>query len=404
MRRILLWGCLILQGVCTTVACADEPPTATVSTMPDPKLVEAIRQAGGQINRVDKGHIVFIGFYNEQAGTSSRLEFLKKLDHLQELAINYTTSAEWMESIAQLPELRTLTTYRCQITDRALGYLKTVKSLRHLELDVSPVTDDGLKALVGLPRLETLVLRHLPVTDEGLKTIARLPGLKKLSLIELKITPAGILALRDSPIEELRWWNDDRPHLAYLPYVRKLKNLKRLDLSSRFVTDEIVGQLQEMKSLEMLDLHDHRLSDEGLRKLSELTSLRQLNLSLGLEKYRKNYTDPISDRGLEYLTRCRELQDLRLWGTAVTDAGLQQVAKLTQLRKLYLGGTKVSASGLAALGALPHLETLDITATAATTESRIDLRSLKSLKTVYAYESDERTILVPEGCAVITFD
>ena len=88
----------------------------------------------------------------------------------------------------------------------------------------------------------------------------------------------------------------------------------------------------------------------------------------------------------------------------MTDAGLWQVAKLRQLRSLGLGGTKVSAAGLAALGALPHLETLDITGTAAQKEPQIDLRSLQSLKTVYAYESDERTILVPEGCHVITFD
>jgi hypothetical protein len=88
----------------------------------------------------------------------------------------------------------------------------------------------------------------------------------------------------------------------------------------------------------------------------------------------------------------------------MTDIGLRQVAKLTQLRQLDIGGTKVSASGLAASGTLQHLEKLDITATAAQEEPQIDLRSLKNLKTVYAYESDERTILVPEGCSVITFD
>jgi hypothetical protein len=95
---------------------------------------------------------------------------------------------------------------------------------------------------------------------------------------------------------------------------------------------------------------------------------------------------------------------LSLSNTAMTDAGLRQVASLTQLRQLYIAGTKVSASGLAALGTLQHLETLDITATAVQAEPQIDLRSLKSLKTVYEYESDERTILVPEGCSVITFD
>ncbi|HWL07762.1 MAG TPA: hypothetical protein VNQ76_05140, partial [Planctomicrobium sp.] len=98
MLRIFLWVCLILQGIFSAVACADELPEK-----PAPKLVEAIRQAGGQINRVDNGHIVFIGFYNEQARTNSRFEFLKKLDRLQELAVNYTASAEWMESISQLP-------------------------------------------------------------------------------------------------------------------------------------------------------------------------------------------------------------------------------------------------------------------------------------------------------------
>lgn len=404
MRKVFLWVSLVLQGVFAAVVCAEERPAVAVPAEPDPKVVEAIRQAGGQINRIDNGHIVSMGFYSLQARTNCRFEFLKKLDRLQELAVNYTASAEWMESISQLPELWKLTTYRCEITDQALGHLQTVKSLRHLELEVSPVTDEGLKALVGLPRLNTLLLRHLPVTDEGLKTIAQLPGLKKLSLVALKITPAGILALRDSPVEELVWWDDDRPHLTYLPYVKKLKNLKRLDLSSRLVTDEVAEQLCEITTLETLDLYDHRLSDEGLRRLSELTNLRELNLSLGLEEHRQNYSHPISDRGLEHLTRFKELRVLSLSSTAMTDTGLRQVAKLTQLRQLDIGGTKVSASGLAALGTLQHLEKLDITATAAQAEPQIDLRSLKNLKTVYAYESDERTILVPEGCSVITFD
>jgi len=89
-----LWVCLILQGVFAAVACAQDPPAAAIPEGPDPKLVEAIRQAGGQINRIEDGHIVFMGFYKEQARTSSRLEFLHRLDRLQELAVNYTASAE----------------------------------------------------------------------------------------------------------------------------------------------------------------------------------------------------------------------------------------------------------------------------------------------------------------------
>jgi Leucine-rich repeat (LRR) protein len=403
MRWLLVCGCL-LAGVFAAAAHAAEPFAVSASAAPDPQLVEAIRQAGGQINRVEAGHIVFMGFYKEQARPSSRFEFLKQLDRLQELNVSYTASAEWLESIGQLPELRTLTTYRGGITDQALGQLKTVTSLRHLELEVSPVTDEGLQALVRLTHLEVLLLRHLPVTDAGLETVARLPALKKLSLDSLKITPAGILALRDAPIEELTWWDEHRPRLAYLPFVKQMKHLKRLELSSLYVGDDAAEHLREMRSLEALNVYDHRLSDAGLRKLTELTNLRELNLSLGYEQYRRDYQDPFSERDLEQLTRLKELRALGLANTAVTDAGLRQVAKLTQLRQLGLGGTKVTAAGLATLGALPHLESLDITDTAAQAEPQIDLRMLKGLKTVNADGADERTILVPAGCAVITFD
>lgn len=404
MRRILLWCCLLLPGVFAEVACGEEQPVAKAPAKPDPELVAAIRQAGGQINRVEDGQVVFMGFYVDKQRSDSRFEFLKKLKRLQHLTVNYTESAEWMESISQLPEFHTLATYRCQITDRDLDHLSPIKSLRHLELDVCPVADEGLKALIDLPHLETLLLRHMPVTDEGLKTVARLSKLKKLSLVQLKITPAGILALRDSPIEEITWWDDGRPHLAYLPYVSKMKNLKRLDLSGRHVGDEAAELLCEIKTLEELDLHDHRLSDDGLRKLSNLTHLRRLNLSFDFESNRRDYVHPITDCGLKHLTDLKELRVLSLSMTAVTDAGLRHVTKLTQLRQLSLGGTKVSASGLALLGGLPHLERLEISGATAVTEARIDLRTLKSLKQVYAYESDERSILVPEGCLVTTFD
>lgn len=381
-------------------------PEAKPVVPPDPKLVAAIREAGGQLNYATQaGDITFVGFYNEQPErTDWRFEFLKELGELQHLAMNHTKSSEWMASLSQLPKLEVLETYRCNITDKTLQHLKTVKSLRQLTLEVGTITDDGLKVLVGLERLESLSLQHMPITNEGLKTIARIPNLKKVVLVDLKVTPEGFLALRDSPIEEVLWWDEDRWYHEILPYLVQMKNLKRLALSLGTNSDQVADQISSMRSLEQLNLHGHQLSDDGLRKLSKLTTLRRLDISLDFEANMKHYTNRISDRGLESLVTLKNLESLGLSRTPVTDVGLQHIAKLPALKHLGLSLTKVTSKGLSLLSERNQLETLDITETPAAAEEILDLRAMKSLKSVTAYGADEGKILVPKGCAVTTFD
>ena len=198
----------------------------------DASLLKQIQSAGGQINRAVDGEIVFMGFY-EPKGEDHRFSYLKRIKSLQNLVMAYTNSSDWIDSISALPKLEILTTYRANITDQSLKILETVQSLKHFELDVSPISDEGVKSIVKLKNLEFLVLRHVPVTDACLPSIARMPRLKHLRLIATKVTPEGLLALRDSSVEELLFYHDDIYWTDLLPYLVKLKNLKILNASEK---------------------------------------------------------------------------------------------------------------------------------------------------------------------------
>ena len=94
--------------------------------------------------------------------------------------------------------------------------------------------------------------------------------------------------------------------------LKRLPNLKEIELMSNPITDAGLKHLGELHKLESLGLSDTKITDVGLKHLRGLPNLRSLDLS----------RTQVTDVGLKQIQGMKSLESLDLWGTDVTDSGL----------------------------------------------------------------------------------
>ena len=154
----------------------------------------------------------------------------------------------------------------------------------------------------------------------------------------------------------------------------EVKKDKSERLHASFEVDDplILSNLAEMDWLETLILDQGVVTDESMQAIAALPNLEHLRLRLS----------PISDEGLNSLTRCDKLWLLNLPHADCTVEGVAALANLPRLRQLRLGcpnlgndvsraiasittlrivhliGVPVTDEGLKTLAAMPHLESL----------------------------------------------
>ncbi len=139
---------------------------------------------------------------------------------------------------------------------------------------------------------------------------------------------------------------------------------RNLCLGHTDVTDRGLDGLADCAELQWLDLSFTSVTDRGIQSLAAAPRLEQLSLE----------STAISDRGLEAIEKFSRLQELDLSQTSVGDGGMPRIARLKNLQTLWLTATKVSDRGLEPLRALRELTTLNVERTAVTADG------LKTLK------------------------
>jgi hypothetical protein len=113
-------------------------------------------------------------------------------------------------------------------------------------------------------------------------------------------------------------------------------------------SDEDLAAIRRLTDLRMLDLGDTRVTDEGLRHLAGLEHLEVLVLN----------GTAVTDRGLAHLSGMSRLKVLCLEETRIGDVGLAHLKRFPRLGWLNLSGTPVSGAGLRHLWDCPALEVL----------------------------------------------
>lgn len=112
------------------------------------------------------------------------------------------------------------------VDDAQLRHLRSMSTLRVLDLASTAVTDTGLLHLQDLSELEDLQLWGTGVTDAGCRILGRLQGLRTLGLGATRITDAGLAAIAELPdLRVLQLWATEvqGPGLEHLHRMRSLE-------------------------------------------------------------------------------------------------------------------------------------------------------------------------------------
>ena len=101
--------------------------------------------------------------------------------------------------------------------------------------------------------------------------------------------------------------------------------------------DQKLACLKRLSNLRWLDLSNAGITDAALEHVAGLARLETLSLRF----------TPITDEGVRQLESSARLKWLDLTNTRVTDDSLPRLAMLVQLERLKLRGTRVSPAGVA---------------------------------------------------------
>jgi serine/threonine protein kinase/Leucine-rich repeat (LRR) protein len=179
----------------------------------------------------------------------------------------------------------------------------------------------------------------------------------------------------------------------WMPYVAKLKKLKRISCNTRSITDSAFCQLEALTQLESVNCAFSRLGDKGIAIICQLPKLQQLNIghtqvtSEGFANLRfaKNISSlyaprHIEDADLDYINHL-PLTHLSLSeNKSITDVGFAKLESQKNLVDLSLTGTKISDRALQVISRLPDLENLRLHSTDVTNTGLKSLEKMKKLR------------------------
>ncbi|MBA3994125.1 MAG: hypothetical protein C0469_11410 [Cyanobacteria bacterium DS2.3.42] len=138
---------------------------------------------------------------------------------------------------------------------------------------------------------------------------------------------------------------------ADLKYLDPLSNLSYLNVSATNVTGDGLARMKFLNKLTSLHAGSVQNIPTLLERIAEMPRLYQLSL----------HADSLEDDLLKEVARCQSLKVLSIgMNRKITDKGVQHLSKLKQLRHLDICGTSVTMQSLKTLRQLPSLKELVI--------------------------------------------
>ena len=197
-------------------------------------------------------------------------------------------------------------------TDAMLAALASFPEARDqitvLELQLSPISDAGMAELPKFDKVERLNISNVNYSNEALANVAQMKSVTAIAMTKgaqkEKHTDKG------------------------MGYLKQMKQLTELYLDEANLTPAGIAELAQMTQLEKLSVgYIGSFSDDNLQALSGLVNLKYLDIS-------GSY---VSDDGLKYLEPFTELEELKMAKMqAVRGRGLRDLVKNKGLRKLQV--------------------------------------------------------------------
>jgi len=151
--------------------------------------------------------------------SNENMRHIKVMAKLEELTLPRWTNDSGLANVAGLTHLKNLNIPITNVTDAGMVYVKDLNSLENIALHGTKVTGEGLKHLQG-KNLSILGLNQTDIGDADMEMIGAFTNLKALFLVGTKVTDASI------------------------PHLKKLKNLKRLDITGGKISAQGKQELQ----------------------------------------------------------------------------------------------------------------------------------------------------------------
>ncbi|MGI8989191.1 MAG: leucine-rich repeat domain-containing protein [Bryobacteraceae bacterium] len=312
-----------------------------------------IADQGGRATKDAAGHIVAVDLTSTWI-TDADLARIGSLIHLQKLDLAHTKISDaGLEHLAGLPGVTDLNLYYAEyITEDGIAHLKNWTKLQRLNLRGTKVTSKVFDHLAHLTGLRSLDLAFTQIDDEGFEQLATLAKLEDLAIGGNRLTGACLPLLK--PVTSLR-----RLDVGGMQRVDS-------GLWGLALTGYNLGRIADLAPLEYLNLGFANLSDRGADRpgqpeaiRGELRDLSPLRKLMNLKTLDLSGT-PVSNDALNSLAALPNLQELRL-GLAnnIGDNAVPGLLALKRLKILYVAGTKMTSKGIAQLRAGGRYEKLD---------------------------------------------
>lgn len=289
----------------------------------------------------------------ESRATDQGLAYLGALTSLEKLSLaGRRMNGSGLVYLEKLPSLHYLMLNGDNFGGPGFASLRKIPSLKTLCCYDAAVSDAGLRNLSGHPVLENLAVLRGRLTNRGLAHLKTIASLKKVDIYkESKVTDDGMIHL--AAIDTLEYL--DLPGITDkgIETVANMKNLKTLNIGggpSCNVTDAALKDLSKVKSLEGLVIPGSNLTDAGMEYLARLTNLKTLQL---------HFSSDLTDEGLAKLKTLRLLESLIFGSESVTISGLSHLNEFKNLSRLSVSGIRQDNSGMDISG-LINLEDLTL--------------------------------------------
>jgi len=184
--------------------------------------------------------------------------------------------AEAFAPLAELRQLRSVTSSSANVTDQVVEHLSSATRLSNLSFPNSRLSDAGLSHLRGKP-LRRLTLGGPGITDDGLAALADTHDLRWLTLTHISLNSDGLRHLKDCARLGSIDLSGSRVRDISLTEVAHLKQLTSLNLSDSNVNDACLSHLSSARGLTHLHLIGTEITDDGLLQLRSIPTLRQVN-------------------------------------------------------------------------------------------------------------------------------
>lgn len=239
------------------------------------------------------------------------------------------SSNQHLEEVAKNGNLRDVRV-EGRISNAGLFFLKPLKELRHLTLDSPFLSDPGMINVNGLHELTKLHIPFAPIGDAGMNQIKGAFKLAELSIYEgYLLTDRAAADLRDLPSMAELTVRDTKFTDKGFEMLCELKDLEQLDLrGASKLTDAIWNHVKKLEELRELNLNGSQVSGKGIDAISELKRLRLLNVA----------NTQFNDEALTYLRRLPGLMELSLVNTKVTRAAVMELRAARPNLKIFWEG------------------------------------------------------------------